>query len=317
MWQDRCIKTFLISIISIILIGTFKSQISNPLSQQELQEERYWALKTFAKPKFDMVILGDSRAFCGVSPNAMNMILPNYRILNFGYSQGGLNPIMYHEGETKLDPRSPKKTILLAVTPSSLLSETEKNLAFQEKKSMSKEYVYLLIHFYPIVSFFSPIKAENFIPYEIKTYIRRLFNKDDEGIKYREYHDNGWMASWDVPENPKRYLGPFRRTFIENQISEQLVQELIDQTRKWITQNIQVFGFRPPTTREMEALENEFSGFNEDEFSEKFETAGGIWFSFPVERYHSFDASHLHKNSAVQFSKDLAIQIKKHLANSY
>ncbi len=76
---------------------------------------------------------------------------------------------------------------------------------------MSKEYVYLLIHFYPIVSFFSPIKAENFIPYEIKTYIRRLFNKDDEGIKYREYHDNGWMASWDVSRKSETI---FRALFV-------------------------------------------------------------------------------------------------------
>ena len=316
MWQDRCVKTLVISIILLIIVGILKFLFPTPLMDEELAEERFWALKTFAKPEFDMLVMGDSRTFCGISPDAMNTILPSYRILNFGYSLGGLNEVIYREATAKLDPNSNKKVLLLAVTPSSLLPETAKNLAFQEKKTMSREYVYILTNFYQIAKFLSPLKVEDMIPFQLQKIIRKILKKDTSERHYTKFHDNGWVAAWRIPET-KRYLKDFHDMFLENHISDNLVQKLLEKTQEWVQQGILVFGFRPPSSVEMEALENELSGFDEGEFSKKFETAGGIWLSFPVERYHSYDASHLHKDSAVQFSKDLAIQIKKHLANSY
>lgn len=305
MWRDRCVQTFLISIILLLIVGVSKSNTS-----KQSNEERFWALKTFAKPEFDMVIMGDSRTFCGVSPDAMNTILPDYRILNFGYSLGGLNSTMYSEASSKLDPRSEKKGIVLGVTPSSLTEETTDNAAFLEKRAMSREYVYLLTNLYPVMDLFSPLKPDEMLPLKLKNMLRRFFKKENTERHYREFHDNGWSATWRVPENPTKYLKAFRDRFLEYKVSANLAQGLMKQTMKWVEQGVHVYAFRVPSSKEMETLENELSGFDERSFSSKFEAVGGIWFSFPVEEYHSHDASHLEKSSAIQLSTDLATCIK-------
>ena len=66
----------------------------------------------------------------------------------------------------------------------------------------------------------------------------------------------------------------------------------------------------------MVALEKELSGFDEAAFVKRFKQAGGAWFSFSLDDYHSFDGSHLHRDSAVQFSKDLAKRIRNYIEHA-
>ena len=87
--------------------------------------------------------------------------------------------------------------------------------------------------------------------------------------------------------------------------------QIASNIREWTDQKIAVFAFRVPSSKEMVELENKFSGFDEDKFRDEFISSGGIWFSFDINKYHSYDGSHLHKDSAIQFSKDLAQQIKE------
>ena len=104
MWNDRCLRTVLLVIAFMILGGGLKVQLLNARSQSFLEEERFGALKTFAEPEFDIVIMGDSRAYWGISPDGINTVLPDYQILNFGYDQGGLNETMFHEAFSKKKP---------------------------------------------------------------------------------------------------------------------------------------------------------------------------------------------------------------------
>lgn len=312
MWfRSRTFKTFIVTLILLIVIGILKFYLLQEFTKNILDAEVFWVLKTFANPKFDMILVGDSRVYRGLSPEAMNRILPNYRILNFGYAAGGLNTTIYKEAESKFDPNSEKKTIVLGVTPMSLLPESEKNRDFEDKKSTSPEYVFMTKHFPSFITFFNPLKFEELLPPQLKKFIHTLLKKPYSGHYYQIYHENGWVASWRVPENPQQYLASFQQVFSHSDVSAKLIQDLLQQTREWRQQNIQVFGFRPPSSKAMEELENELSGFDEDTFSRQFKAAGGIWFSFPIEKYHSYDASHLHKDSAIQLSLDLARRIQE------
>lgn len=85
----------------------------------------------------------------------------------------------------------------------------------------------------------------------------------------------------------------------------------MDQTRQWTAQGIRVYAFRVPSSLAMVALEDQMSGFDEATFVEQFKAAGGIWFSIPLEPYHSYDGSHLTKQAALQLSADLARLIKQ------
>jgi hypothetical protein len=89
----------------------------------------------------------------------------------------------------------------------------------------------------------------------------------------------------------------------------------MDQTRLWNSRGIDVYAFRVPSSQAMVELENQMSGFDEAAFVEQFTSAGGIWFSIPLEPYHSFDGSHLTKQAALKLSADLATLIRKSLEN--
>ncbi|MDY0092634.1 MAG: hypothetical protein RBT80_08020 [Candidatus Vecturithrix sp.] len=311
--KNRCLKAFIIASILIMSLGFLKTYLLQKFTQNSLDAEVFWILKTFAKPKFDMILMGDSRVYRGLSPEAMNTILPGYQILNFGYAAGGLNTTIYKEAEFKFDPKSNKKTIVLGVTPMSLLPGSEKNSDFEDKKSNSREYVFMIKNFSSFITFFNPFNFEELLPPQLKKFMQTLLKKPYSGNYYQIYHKNGWVASWRVPEDPQQYLVSFQQVFSHNKVSDKLIQDLLQQTIKWRQQGIQVFGFRPPSSKAMEELENELSGFDEATFSQQFKTAGGIWFSFPTEKYHSYDASHLHKDSAIQLSLDLAQRIKEHI----
>jgi hypothetical protein len=62
---------------------------------------RYWVVKTHIQKNYDIILLGDSRVYRGISPSTMEQSMQGVRILNFGYSGGGLNQYMYEEADNK------------------------------------------------------------------------------------------------------------------------------------------------------------------------------------------------------------------------
>ena len=300
--RNRCLKTFLLSTIFLFIAGIHNPQWANAIHQT--QAERFWLLKTHTEAQFDMLFLGDSRVSMGLSPAAMQTMLPNYRILNFGYGGGGLNQVIFQAAEAKLDPKSTKKIIVLGITPAALTPLAAQNEHFLQEKNRSKDYLFLITHFAPLVTFLQPLKIDALL----------RIDKGKSGEKpveqgFSRLHDDGWIEAWMIPENPTKELSHFRDFFAKTQVSSELIEVLMQQTRLWKQKEIQVVAFRLPTTKEMVALEDELSGFDENKFLQAFESAGGLWLSVPLERYRSFDGSHLERNSAVLFSKDVAEKI--------
>jgi hypothetical protein len=263
--------------------------------------ERFWVLKTHGKARFDMILMGDSRVYRGLSPEAMETILSNYRIFNFGYSGGGLDPMMYAAAERRLDPRSDHKSIVFGVTPLALTPYAAKNEHYLQELNRPSDYVFLRLYWLPLVHALEALDIRS---------IPNVFTGDSKARMqvgyYQEFHDDGWIASWSIPEDPYRTLSSFRDIFSQTPVSQKLVQELMEQTRLWTADGIKVYGFRIPSSQVMVTLEDQMSGFDETVFIEQFKSAGGIWYSIPLEPYHSFDGSHLTKQAAQQLSVDLA-----------
>jgi len=314
MRKDRSCLSLLISIPLLILIAALRPKpvtlvvtpfTKDPVRQSGATGERFWVLKTHGEKKYDMTLMGDSRVYRGISPKAMETVLTDVRIFNFGYSGGGLNPVMYAAAEAKLAPTSHQPSIVLGITPLSLTPHAAKNEHYLQELNRPSDYIYLRLYGLSIVKLFESI--------DLSGAIDHLWG--DSGLGdwgyFQEFHeDEGWIASWNVPENQQWTLPSYRDLFSKTQVSEQLVQELMDQTRQWREQGIRVYAFRVPTGDEMVALENRMSGFDETAFIEQFQDAGGTWFSFPQDLYYSYDGSHLIKQSALDFSVDLAELIK-------
>jgi hypothetical protein len=277
-----------------------------PISSDQVRQsgaagERFWVLKTHGKTRYDMILMGDSRVYRGLSPEAMESILTDYQIFNFGYSGGGLDPVMYAAAERRLDPGSDHKAIVFGVTPLALTPDAGKNEHYLQELNRPADYVFLRLYWLPLVHALEPLDIRS---------IPNVFTGDNklqvQGGYYQEFHDDGWIASWSFPEDPYRTLPSFRDIFSRTPVSQTLIDELVKQTRLWNSRGIDVYAFRVPSSQAMVELENQMSGFDEAAFVEQFTSAGGIWFSIPLEPYHSFDGSHLTKQAAQQLSVDLA-----------
>jgi len=126
---------------------------------------------------------------------------------------------------------------------------------------------------------------------------------------YRERFLDGWVSVV-KPIDPSFSLGEYRLAFMNNPVDAEIMNTLISQVEEWARSGVKVYAFRPPTTYDMVAMENELSGFDEGEFRLRYETAGGKWIEVDQCAYLCYDGSHLHRDGAVAFSHDLAKKIQ-------
>ena len=308
--KERSFITACLCIPIILLVGMLRPRPAavtvlplsyNPIQETGMASERFWVLKAQGTAHYDMLLMGDSRVYRGLSPQAMETILPGVRILNYGFSGGGLNAEMYAAAQERLDTHSPMQNIVLGITPLTLTPRAESNEHFQQEMERPPDYVFLHLYWMPLLSSLAPISVQD-LTGAVETQ-NTLPNRQGYHL---EFHDDGWVASYTVPENPLSELPSYREIFSQTQVSPRLVQELVDQTRQWTQRGIRVYAFRVPSSPGMVALENQLSGFNEAALVKAFEDAGGIWFSIPLTPYHSYDGSHLAKPSAEALSIDLA-----------
>jgi hypothetical protein len=320
MWKERSFISLVLFIPFLVLAIALKPRpvpvVVLPISSDQVHEggaagERFWVLKTHGNAKFDMVLMGDSRVYRGLSPEAMESVLSDYRIFNFGYSGGALDRVMFAAAERRLDPRSEHPSIVFGVTPLALTPYAARNDHYLQELNRPADYIYLRLYWLPLVHSLEAL--------DIRT-IPNVFTGDSKirmpGGYYQEFHDDGWIASWSIPEDPSRTLPSFRDIFSRTPVSPRLVQDLMEQTRLWTSRGIRVYAFRVPSSPGMVELESQMSGFDEAGFIEQFEDVGGTWFSIPLEPYHSFDGSHLVKQSAQKLSVDLAKLIQESLDSS-
>lgn len=255
--------------------------------------KRFWILKTHTDKKFNFLICGDSRTYRGVSPEAMEEILPDYSMLNFAYSSGSFSPFMLAQIEKKLDSRSPIKVLYLGITPYSLTPKASKDGHIRQELSRKKEEIIEALYFEPVKRFFEPFQINWKASKDSVTYIQK-------------YEEAGWVATEKIPAHPEEALAIYTKDFKNNRVSTEMIDNLMIRIKEWSEEGIKVFGCRPPTTKEMVALENRLGGFREEVFVTKFKEAGGIWLTVNPDDYNSYDGSHLDIKSSIAFSKDIA-----------
>jgi len=298
MRKERILYTFLLSAIFIAVTGYF---LPEPPSSR-MKAERFWAYKTHTLKKFDIICIGDSRIYRGLSPDAMKKVLPDYNILNLGYSNGGLNDPLFSEATKKLDEKSNTRIIVIGITPASLTEEASQNEHLKQELRRKKTEVYQRIYLNPYLQFFEPTKPN--------VIIDSIFNHQKTNNYYEHFTKCGFVGGRKDKYDTNEALESYRKQFLREQVSEAVILNLMDQIQKWKMKGIQVYGYRPPSTEKMEILENEMSGFNEESFIEQFKNAGGIWIDIDMQNLRSYDGSHLDEESAEKVSKELAKKIR-------
>ena len=305
--MSRTISTAICGFAFLLTIAALKPEPVDPLVRVRARTHRFWVEKTFAESEYDLVVLGDSRVYRGVSPEELEKALPGLKALNFGYSSAGFTEILLNQGRAKLSSTADPRIIVLGISPWSLTAKAGENSHLKQELSRSfserLERVYL-----------SSLRASfsSMTPSSLRQNLQAR-PKPPKVLYHQIHHSNGWVESWKVPPNPREQLTAYIENFSKNLVSASIVNELVRQTESWIEEGILVFAFRLPTTSEMVALENKHSGFDEEQIRTRIEASGAVWIDVAEGDYESYDGSHLDRKSARRLSQKLGEKIAEHL----
>jgi hypothetical protein len=287
--------------------GLFLGLRSYPVAVQGLDSEKlFWSHKRQWPADYTLVLAGDSRVYRGVSPAAMAKVLPGMRIANYGFSSVALVPAYLGTAVEKLDPAAAVRVLVIGVTPFSLTPRATRDSGFLLVEPVPSAELWMRWRLRTYLDAFSPVWPKTFRP---------IFQtaRNSAGQGFYLGHEDGWIASDWEPRNPEYALEGYRLNLMDNQVSPAQVAELMAWIRGVARSGTKVFGFRPPNTRAMVALEDSVGNFDAKAFVSAFEQAGGKWLPFPSDAYETYDGSHLTAAAAEAFSADLAGRIRREL----
>ena len=299
MTKERIVILLPFLLLSIIV---FRYIAPKSDAYRVIENNSFWKWKTFDDNTYDIILSGDSRIYRGVSPSAMNEVLKEKSIINFAYGSAGYSEVMFREINRRIDDNAKGRMIVLGVTPLTLTPEGGYNYHLNFELKTKREELLELKYFKPVLSFF--------VPYTLAQLERKTKGKEFYTSFHQEYIHGGWVATHEDKPWPESALKPYSTRFTNNQVSDKLLKGLLNQVNEWTKKGITVIALRPPTTKEMVALEDSLSGYNEQLIRKELELNGANWLDFNKNHYFSYDGSHLQKESAIRFSKDLAKKLR-------
>ncbi|MDB4105291.1 hypothetical protein N9545_07175 [Salibacteraceae bacterium] len=298
MSPNRKISVALIS--SAVLLGILGWLLPLP-SNLKLNREIFWVTKTFTPKKYNVIIAGDSRAYRGVSPEDVTVVLePNLTALNLGYSSGGFDRAYRSFILSKLEMRGNHKAIVLGITPHSLTPDALENGHFHEILATSKFDQLKTIYLSPISRFFEPRQF---------TSIKKIFKRSTKS-HFERFHSNGWAESDNLKTDSLAAISNYSKVFDNNIIDSSAINDFMNWIDSLSQENIKVIGFRPPSTMQMRSLEDSLSGYNETSIKSLFEAHGGHWLIIKDADYETYDGSHLRPADARRLSKKIGFTLK-------
>jgi hypothetical protein len=280
----------------------------------ELQRRsRFFTQKTAWEHEFDCVLLGNSRIYRGLSPSEMKKVLPDYRIVNLGFSSGGLNPAIYELADDALAEGGPRKVVVLGVEGIVLHEWAMENECYLSYRQVGEGDRWVMLTFGGILEKFSPVTIG-----ELRVILGLKRGGPPPQTREVYYPRTGWCASESlVSDLIEKKIEKLRTSDTRHgPVADAAVRELLKQVRTWHDRGVLVVGFRPPIHPERRELEDNLSHYAEAELVEQFQAAGGVWLTVDPADYPTYDSSHLNKATARRFSRDLAQAIAERLGAS-
>ncbi len=274
-----------------------------PKDSEKYPGELFWSRKTFAPAKYDVVLMGDSRVYRALSPGIMESQLRGLKVLNFAYSNGGLNPLMFDAAEKKLARNNHPKIIVLGVTANSVTGYSAGNQQYIQELTRPREEVLERFYLNPVRYWFSSTSPE-----KLK---QHFFGKADSTYYRNTYFMDGYVESEKYPADTIAAISSYIDDFKNYKVDSVHLQVLFNQVEKWTNDGYTVIGFVPPVSVPMRELECSLGLFDEAKIKVGFEKVSGHWFDINPAKYKTYDGSHLTIESAQKLSEELAEYIKK------
>ena len=299
--MNRTPKIGITLLLTAIIVGALSLIL--PKDEEKYMAEYFWTHKTLSNQKYNVVLMGDSRVYRSLSPELMRTHLPDQKILNFAYSNGGLNPTMFKAAEAKLSQKSNQKIIVLGISANTITAYTENNNQYIQEFNIPREEVIERMYFSPVKYWFSPTSPEK---------LKALYFDEPPTSYYKnKFHLNGYVHSEKFPVDTMEAIPSYIKDFTNYKVDEQKLETLYRQVARWKEKGIVTIGFRPPVSQAMYQLEDTMGHYNEAAIKANLINAGGYWLNLNSTNYNTYDGSHLNESSAIKLSEKLALFIKQ------
>lgn len=264
-----------------------------PLSRIEkaqLQSDLFWVEKVYGKSQYDILLMGDSRTYEGVSPKMLRNRVPRVSIYNFGFFAAHINEQLLKEAEKRL--RTDGKRFLI-------FSCTSRNLMDLKNE-----------HFFSI---HKPTAFSRIFPV---CFIKQRYQKSICG----DFGDNLGFSGWKRVRDEAVYCEMLKRCIaysVKRLFTPSDFKHFV-QNLKWCKRNnIKVVAYRMVSCREMDELEDKLSGVDWNKIKQAVLDEGFVWLERPPSplleqiEEHCWDASHLNAEGAELFSNWLGQELAK------
>lgn len=280
----------------VLLSATLLVKPSPPSSESE--KAFFWTNKVFNQSNIDAIMIGDSRTYRRLNPTIFDSTL-KMKFFNFGFNAGGINLQILKAGLQRL--KGQKNTlIVLGITPSSLLSKSQKNTHYMQERSIgwSEKLVHKFVS--PKLKIFDPVHPG----YVYNSVLGRK-------IGYFEvFQANGFVASERIPPDTTIAIYNYLRLFENDHIQQADLDTLIKVLDYARELGIQIVGWRPKGSYTLTQIEDSLSGYDESQVQQIIESCGGKWLDTPIPEA-TYDGSHVPMWVAQDFSRNFALQLKQ------
>lgn len=277
---------------AIALVGALRAPEGNATP---LVREQFWLHKVEQPAIYEMVLAGDSRVLCDLSPAAMSVVTMS-KTLNFGFNFTGYESRYLDAIEAKLDPAAAAREIVVGITPRSLTPLNMRVSGFLEESGRPASERLATRYLGGALSRLRPFLLGS------------IAGASAGRTSAKNFYPDGFMSVELNPPDPDFDLPTYRRIFAGNKVSEPSIQQLLSRVQSWTASGIHVYGFRPPVAPRILEAES-MSGFNEQTFIEGFEAAGGAWLRPDASGIVLADGSHVTASNVPEFSRRLAAAI--------
>ena len=213
-WISLAMATVLVTALSFVL----------PKDDEKYLGELFWSRKTFAPAHYNVVIMGDSRVYRGLSPEVVESHLPGLKVLNFAYSNGGLNPTMFDAAEKKLAQNKKPKVVVMGISANTITDYSAGNQQYLQELTRPREEVLERIYLNPLRYWFSATSPEK---------LKQHFSKKEEKAYYRNrYFMDGYVESEKYPVDTTTAIASYIDDFTNYKVDSLHMDAIFKQVEK-------------------------------------------------------------------------------------
>lgn len=267
----------------------------------------------FTSPRQHSLILGDSRSFEGIRPDALDASLSSRfegPVYNYSFTMGqaAYGDAYLQSVKRKLDPGTKSGLFILTVQPWILAQRTSDD-------PVSGHY---FEHDLPPHNMRFPNMSPN-VEYFFRNH--SFFHFKAVFRRVTKTHENGWLEETNIPSDStsrkklKRASIAQYEDFAKSWKPSGYRLQKLEETAKFLGKYGKVILVRMPVSNEIVSLENRFWNGFDSQMSSVAQKTGATYINYSGStKYETFDGLHLEGKECLDFSTDLGKDILKTLA---